>query len=261
MKKKIITIFTLLITLFLVGCNTSNDNKENQSINEVGENIVLKEDLDFSKDIIVNSVVEADYYILPPKDVKELDSWSKEIISGEAISLELIIDPDGYTYTIVTFRVNEVLKGDKVGNEVSVFFEGGYISGEKYIEVHPIFKVSVEKFPESEEQNKKELKNKILRLSERQGEDIPAVGESYLLYLDEHTITPDTVEYEHLAGYEFAQGMFKIEDGKVHEFKPDLKEKAYKEAKEKGKDYKETNKDLENVGELISIEELVSQGK
>lgn len=257
MKKRVLILLILIFTIFLSGCRYIYDFSNEIIVDGEGKVFVLDEDLDFSKDIISISPIEKDN----SESIKELFSETEVIVSGQAISSEVIVEPDGFTYTIVNFKINEVYYGgdNSSGDDLLVYFIGGYMSGKKFIEYHP--ESELVKSGSSIEILEKELEDKIVRVNEVYGEFLPIVGEEYLLFLSEYSIRLDDVVYEDISGDGYAQGLFKITDGKIREYNPALREEVYKDSKEKGASYKETMKALEGVGKLISIEELVSRDK
>ncbi len=228
----IILLSYIFISLFLLcGCSTIAVGNIENDIKDISEkSIFLKENLDFKKEVLFTATGMADYAVAPPKDDKELYETSKNVVSGKAVASELCIDKEsGFTYTLVKFQKENLIKGDMKSKEFTVAYIGGYMSGEKYIEIHPDYKMSIIKGA-NENEVKEGLKNKIIKVGGMPGEEIPRVGKSYLLFLAPHNLEIEGVEYYYMVGYEFAQGLFEINYGRVRDFSPEAREAAFYKA-------------------------------
>lgn len=256
--KSLLLPISLILILIFGGCAKKNIS----SINDQNEkNIYLSENLDFNKEVIFTAIGIADYAVAAPKDINELYETSKYVVSGKAVASELCIDKEtGFTYTLVKFQKQDLLKGDMSGRDFSVAYIGGYMSGEKYMEVHPDFKMSIIKGTD-EKEVKEELRDKIIKVGVMPGEEIPRVGKSYILFLASHNLDLYGKEYHYSAGYEFAQGLFEINNGRVREFSPEDREEAFNKAINSKVTDKEILEAMAKATEEIDVEDFISRIK
>lgn len=265
MKRIIFTILLsyIFISLFLLsGCRTSAVRNIENDIKDISEkSIYLSENLDFQKDVLFTANGMADYAVAPPKDAKELYETSKNIVSGKAVATELCIDKEsGFTYTLVKFQKTDLFKGAMENKDFTVAYIGGYMSGEKYIEIHPDYEMSIIK-GSNENEVKEGLKNKIIKVGGMPGEEIPRVGKSYLLFLAPNNLEIEGVEYYYMAGYEFAQGLFEISNGIVREFSPETREAAFYKAMNSKSTDGELLESMRKASTEIDVEKFVNRIK
>ncbi len=255
-RKSVLLSISLILILIFSGCAKKNIS----SINDQNEkNIYLSENLDCNKEILFTAIGTADYAVVAPKDINELYETSKYVVSGKAVASELCIDKEtGFTYTLVKFQKQDLIKGDMSGRDFTVAYIGGYMSGEKYMEVHPDFRMSIIKGADQKEV-KEGLRDKIIKVGGMPGEEIPRVGKSYLLFLASHNLEISGKEYHYMAGYEFAQGLFEINNGRVRDFSPEAREEAFNKAMNSKVTDKELLEALTKATEEIDVEEFIGR--
>jgi hypothetical protein len=151
MFKKISVVLLIVFILLLIISRYAD--KNNSFIkDQTGKNIFINENLDFKKEVLFTTTGMADYAVAAPKNSKELYETSKHVVTGKAIASELCIDKEsGFTYTLVKFHRDELIKGSIERKEFSVAYIGGYMSGEKYMEVHPDYRMSIIKGADEKE--------------------------------------------------------------------------------------------------------------
>lgn len=224
MKSIILAIIMFLFSISLLGGCIKKKSDFNYTSDK---SIFLSEGLDFKKEVLFTATGMADYAFAAPRDSKELYETSKNVVTGKVIASELCINKEsGFSYTLVKFHRDELIKGNIENKEFTVAYIGGYMSGEKYMEIHPDFKMSIIKGVD-ENQARENLKNTIIKVGGMPGEVIPKVGKSYLLFLAPHNLKIEDNEYYCMAGYEFAQGLFEINNGRVRYFSPEAREAAF----------------------------------
>lgn len=258
-KKKALLLSILFLTILLLSGCAKKDVSSFK--NESEKSIFLSENLDFQKEVLFTATGMADYAVVAPRDSKELYDASKYVVIGKAIASELCIDKEsGFTYTLVKFNKENLIKGNIDSKEFTVTFIGGYMSGEKYIEMHPDYKMGILKGA-NENEVKESLLNKIIKVGGMPGEEIPRVGKSYLLFLAPQMIEIDGIGCYYMAGYEFAQGMFEVNNGKVRDFSPEARESAFYKAMSCKSTDSELLESMRMATVEIDIKEFVSSIK
>lgn len=214
MKISKILLISIILILVLSGCNSKQkiDKKNETSVSKV-----IDYQGDRSREVYKISDINVDYDAIKCPTSKELYKNASLIIEGEALSSKTTLGPSGIANTLVTFKIANTYKGQYKEKTIEVAFIGGYVNAEDYHQ-----SISAEEFPVKDGIDKESLKGlisgKILSLNIFPGEEIPLVGEKYLMFLGEREEFMGC-RYGVL-GMEYEQGLFKIKNGMVDEFDP-----------------------------------------
>lgn len=203
----------MMLVLVLSACKKDIYKKKD----EISVSKVIDYQGDRSREVYKISDINVDYDAIKCPTSKELYKNASLIIEGEALSSKTTLGPSGIANTLVTFKIANTYKGQYKEKTIEVAFIGGYVNTEDYHQ-----SISAEEFPVKDGIDKESLKElisgKILSLNIFPGEEIPLVGEKYLMFLGEREEFMGC-RYGVL-GMEYEQGLFKIKNGMVDEFDP-----------------------------------------
>ena len=251
MYKKVGLIFIILmVSVLTIACekkesssnaiNTINEYSQSESFVEDEFAYEIKENLDENTPLLYSGPIFGCFTQAPPSTSKELFDEANLIVLGTVIETKVLVSKENESEkTNVTLSVEKIYKGDLDTKTIGLSFMGGVLSGEKYIETHPkhIQKgIALSNGTVTIEEIKNHYQNKNVDLPSFEGELIPELGKQYLIFA--HTLpeeAPKDLPFNHyIAGYEYAQGVFEVrENGKINDFRPDIKEKISNEIKEK----------------------------
>lgn len=78
--------------------------------------------------------VVANATTMRPLDLEKLSGQAELIVTGTPVSREVVASRDGrYPFTFVTFKVDEVLKGEVRDRQLVLRFDGGELGGERLV--------------------------------------------------------------------------------------------------------------------------------
>lgn len=213
MKYLKILFIIMMLVLILPACKNAIYKKKD----EISVSKVIDYQGDRNREVYKISNINADYDAIKCPTSKELYKNASLIIEGEALSSKTTLGPSGIANTLVTFKIANTYKGQYKEKTIEVAFIGGYVNAEDYHQ-----SISAGEFPVKDGIDKESLKGlisgKILSLNIFPGEEIPLVGENYLMFLGEREEFMGC-RYG-VIGMDYEQGLFEIQKGMVDEFDP-----------------------------------------
>lgn len=125
--KKILILFIIIL---LTGC--SDEKLENNDSNNINSK-VMGDEIIKNKDIVYKVTSYADYlYIFP----NELYNTSDLIVLGTFKSnIKTYITDYGNVYTMVEFKIEEILNGNEDKKNITVSYKGGIVTLKEFLEV------------------------------------------------------------------------------------------------------------------------------
>lgn len=204
MKKRMIYVLVIAISILLVGCKT--DEKKS---NEVSQNTSSVQESKNEKNIIMNITSTADW-LYTCESVEELNEHSACIVVGTVKNEKAKVDDSCTIYTEYEVEIDKTYKGGlQAGDIVTVSRLGGTILAKEYFE-----KQDDPKAEEMRKEMEKNPENTYVNFS-FDGSWQPEAGKQYVWFLEQND-TDGT--YEPINVY---QGIYKIEGNYVENYSSD----------------------------------------
>lgn len=199
MKRVFMIFLVLILFVFSTACT------KNETNNKINSN----------KEVVYVGGAVADFRE-SYKNIAELTKGSEVIFKGKVDGIKSIVE-DNSVVSLVDFLIEDTYKGDNGLKTIRVSIMGGLMDGDEFIN-SSIGQMFIDK-GSSEAELIKLYSGKNVRFAGFEGEVIPEIGKSYIVFARDSLVKKDIF---YIVGGGYEQGLLEVVDRSlVYEFSPE----------------------------------------